>query len=73
MEKPLQDKSFKFALRVVKLVKHLQNEKKEWLLSKQLLRSGTAVGALVREAEQGESRADFIGEAGKTPYALDRG
>ncbi|MGO1752104.1 MAG: four helix bundle protein [Psychroflexus sp.] len=56
----IRDKSFAFALRIVKLFQYLQSEKKEYVLSKQLLRSGTAVGALVREAEHAESRADFI-------------
>jgi len=59
-EGALRNKSFKFALRVIKLHRHLCDEKREYVLSKQLLRSGTAVGALVREAEQAESRADFI-------------
>ena len=45
------DKSFALALRIVKLAKHLNKEKKEYVLSKQVLRSGTAVGALIREAE----------------------
>ena len=58
-ERVVRDKSFAFALRVVKLFQHLTAEKKEFVLSKQLLRSGTAIGALVREAEQAESRADF--------------
>ena len=56
----VKDKSFAFAVRVVNLYKYLTEEKKEFVLSKQLLRSGTAVGALVREAEHGESRADFV-------------
>ena len=55
-----REKSFAFALRVVKLWKLLGDERREWVLSKQLLRSGTAVGALVREAEHAESKADFI-------------
>ena len=61
MKRPniIKDKSFAFALRIVKLNKFLI-EKKEFVLSKQLLRSGTAVGALVREAEHAESSADFI-------------
>jgi len=58
-ENVIKEKSFDFALRIVKLYKYLQ-EKKEFVLSKQLLRSGTAVGALVREAEQAESKKDFI-------------
>ncbi|MEA2104885.1 MAG: four helix bundle protein [Candidatus Cloacimonadota bacterium] len=55
----IRDKSFIFALRIVKLYKFLV-DKKEFVLSKQLLRSGTAIGALVREAEHAESKADFI-------------
>ena len=56
----LKDKSFQFAIRIVNLYKYLAGEKKEYVLSKQLLRSGTAIGALQREAEQAESKADFI-------------
>ena len=58
-ENVVKQKSFDFALRVVKLFKHLQG-KKEFILSKQLLRSGTAVGAMVREAEFAESKDDFV-------------
>ena len=53
-------KSFNFALRIVKLYQFLSSEKKEFVLSKQLLRSGTAIGALVREAEQAESKPDLF-------------
>lgn len=56
----VRDKSFLFALRVVKLAKHLQDKKKEFVLSKQVLRSGTAIGALVREAGHAQSKADFV-------------
>lgn len=56
----LKDKSYKFAIEIVKLSKFLMFEKKEYILSKQLLRSGTAIGALIREAEFGQSKADFI-------------
>src|SRR4030095_11285504 len=59
-ENPVREKSFAFALRVVKLAKYLENGKKEFVLSRQVLRSGTAIGALVREAEHAESKADFI-------------
>ena len=75
---PLWTKSFAFALRVVKLAKYLQEEKREFVLSKQVLRSGTAIGALVREAEHAQSKADFISkmsialkEANETDYWLD--
>ncbi|MCK5456950.1 MAG: four helix bundle protein [Melioribacteraceae bacterium] len=56
----LRDKSYSFAVRIVNLFKFLQNEKKEYILSKQLMRSGTSVGALVREAEFADGKADFI-------------
>jgi len=56
----LKDKSFQFALEIIKIYKQLSVEKKEFVLSKQLLRSGTAIGALVREANNAESKMDFI-------------
>ena len=59
-ENVIKTKSFAFAIRIVKLFQFLQSDKKEYVLSKQLLRSGTAVGALYREAEQAESKKDFI-------------
>jgi four helix bundle protein len=75
---PIYSKSFAFAVRVVKMARWLQAEQREFVLSKQILRSGTAVGALVREAEHGESRADFchkmniaLKEANETLYWLD--
>ncbi|MCA9095003.1 MAG: four helix bundle protein, partial [Planctomycetaceae bacterium] len=60
MPNPVETKSFAFAVRIVNLHQYLSREHKEYVLSKQLLRSGTAVGALVREALQAESRPDFI-------------
>jgi len=59
-ENALRDKSFLFALRVIKCYQFLQVEQKEFVLSKQLLRSGTSIGANVREAEQAQSKPDFI-------------
>lgn len=56
----IKDKSYSLALRIVKLYQYLSTEKREFVLSKQLLRSGTSVGAMVREAEHAESKADFI-------------
>lgn len=56
----LEQKSFQFAIRIVNLCKHLRNTKKEYTLSKQLLRSGTSIGANVAEARQAQSKADFI-------------
>ncbi len=60
MEQTAENKSFHFAVRVVKLCKHLCGTKKEYTLSKQLLRSGTSIGANIAEAQQAQSRADFI-------------
>lgn len=56
----IKDKSFELAIEVVRLYRFLSESKKEFVMSKQLLRSGTAIGALVREAEHAESKADFI-------------
>jgi len=75
---PLRDKSFQMALRIVKLCKYLREVKKEYILSKQLLRSGTNPGAMVREAANAESGMDFIHklavgqkETGETQYWLE--
>ena len=57
-ESVLRSKSYSFAVRIVRLSQFLVNEHKEYVLSRQVLRSGTAVGALIREAEYGISRAD---------------
>jgi four helix bundle protein len=77
-ESILKSKSYTFALRIIKAYRFLTQEQKEFILSKQLLRSGTAVGALVREAEYSESSSDFIHklaialkEANETQYWLD--
>lgn len=59
-ENILLDKSFAFAVRTVKAYKYLVEEKKEFVLSKQFLRSGTSIGANVEEAIGGQSRPDFI-------------
>ena len=56
----LVDKSFKFAVRIVKLYKYLCESKKEYTLSKQLLRSGTSIGANINEAQEAQSKNDFI-------------
>jgi four helix bundle protein len=71
------EKSYKFAIRIVKLYKFLVDEKKEYVLSKQLLRSGTAVGSLLKEAEHAQSKPDFLSkvnialkEANETDYWL---
>lgn len=59
-ENILQEKSYKFALRIVNLSEYLHEEKREFVLSKKILDSGTAIGVLVEEARQGENRADFL-------------
>jgi len=59
-ENVIKIKSFAFAIRIVKLYQYICDNKKEFVMSKQLLRSGTSVGALIRESEQAESRLDFI-------------
>lgn len=56
----LKDKSFSFAIRIINLYKYLSTHKNEYVLSKQLLRSRTAVGALIRESQNAESKADFV-------------
>ena len=73
----VQVKSYGFAIRVVRLYQHLSIQKKEFVLSKQLLRSGTGIGANVEEAIGGQSRADFVSkvaiaykEARETSYWL---
>src|SRR5271154_676299 len=66
----LKDKSFSFAIRVVRACK-LLIDTKEYILSKQLLRSGTAVGALIREAQNAESKADFIHKLGMAQKECD--
>ena len=73
----LDQKAVAFALRIIRAYKFLSGEKQEFVMSKQLLRSGTAMGALVREAEFAESRSDFIHklsialkEANETDYWL---
>jgi four helix bundle protein len=59
-ESPLKTKSFHSAIRITRLYKYISDHKKEYVLNKQLLRSGTAVGALIREAQNAESKQDFI-------------
>lgn len=56
----VKEKTFAFGKRIVRMCIYLENDKKEYVLSKQLKRSGTAPGALVRESEHAESRKDFI-------------
>jgi four helix bundle protein len=74
----LREKKLAFAIRIVKFNKFLKEEKKEYTLSKQILRSGTSIGALIRESENGSSLKDFIyklsialKEADETQYWLE--
>ena len=77
MDNAIEAKSFQFSVRIVKLCRYLLNEKKEFILSKQLLRAGTSVGANIAEAQQAQRRKDFVSklcialkEAGETDYWL---
>lgn len=77
IENILKEKSYAFATRIVNLCRYLCSEKKEFVLSKQILRSGTSIGAMIREAEFAQSRADLINkmsvalkEANETDYWL---
>jgi len=74
-ENILHQKSYSFAIRIVRLSQFLNNEKREFILSKQVLRSGTSIGALVKESQYAQSHADFINkltialkEANETQY-----
>ena len=73
-----REKTLAFAIRIVNLFKHLTDDKKEYVMSRQVLKSGTSIGANAREAENAESPADFIHklsisqkEAGETLYWLE--
>ena len=77
-ENTVAEKSKSFALRVIRLYQYLRAEKKEYVLARQVLRSGTSIGANVREALRGQSRADFyaklsiaLKEADETAYWLE--
>ena len=77
-ENVLKDKSFRFAIRIVKLAQFLKVDKREFIISKPIVRSGTSIGALLREAEYAESKADFVHklsialkETNETEYWLD--
>jgi four helix bundle protein len=59
-ENIIKSKSFTFAVKTVRIYQFLREQRKEFILSKQLLRSGTSVGAMIRESEHAESRKDFI-------------
>jgi four helix bundle protein len=63
-ENVVKNKSFEFAIQVVKIFQFLRDQKKEYTLSRQLLRSGTSVGAMIREAEYAETKNDFIHKMG---------
>ncbi len=74
----LHTKSYAFALRIIRMTRHLREQKQEYILSKQVIRSGTAIGALIRESEFAQSPADFMSklsialkEANETDYCLN--
>ena len=60
---PIEKRSYQFALLIVKAYKYLTGQRGEYVMSKQMLRSGTAIGAMMREAKFAQSRADFINKA----------
>ena len=73
----VREKSYAFALRIINAYKYISQEQREFVLSKQVLRSGTSIGALVKEAEHAQSLADFVNkmnvalkEANETEYWL---
>ena len=77
MKNIIENKSFDFAIRIVRLYKHLLKDKDSYVLAKQLLRCGTSIGANVSEAEKAQSKADFhskmtvaLKEANETHYWL---
>ena len=77
-DNPIESRSYQFALRIVKAYKYLTRQKEEYVLSKQMLRSGTSIGAMMREAKFAQSRADFINkvsialkEANETLYWIE--
>ena len=74
----IEKKSFVFAIEIIKLYKVLRENKKEYVLSKQVLRSGTSIGANIKEAVRGQSKKDFVSkmnialkEANETEYWLE--
>ena len=74
----IEKRSYLFALRIVKAYKYLTKQKDEYVLSKQMLRTGTSIGAMMREAKFAQSRADFVNkasialkEANETPYWIE--
>ena len=74
MDNAIQDKSFRFAVRIVNLCRYLQTQQKEYILSRQLLRCGTSIGANVAESQQAQSKPDFVSKlniALKESYETD--
>ena len=78
MDNAILEKSKAFAIRIIKLYRYLNEEKREYVLSKQLLRSGTSIGANCREASRAQSKADFLSklqialkEADESAYWLE--
>jgi len=67
----VREKSFAFSVQIVKLYKLLSEERKEFVMSKQLLRSGTSIGSNIREADNAESKADFIHKMGVAQKEID--
>ena len=78
MDNPLKQKSKEFAIKIIRLYQNLTNDKKEFVMSRQILKSGTSIGANIKEANEAQSKADFISkmsialkEASETEYWLE--
>ena len=78
MDNPLKWKSKEFAIKIIRLYQNLTNDKKEFVMSRQILKSGTSIGANIKEANEAQSKADFISkmsialkEASETEYWLE--
>ena len=63
LDNPIEKRAYQFALRIVNAYKYLTRQQSEYVLSKQMLRSGTSIGAMMREAKFAQSRADFVNKA----------
>jgi four helix bundle protein len=70
-ESLLRTKSFEFAIRIVNLYRHLSGSKKEYIIAKQVAKSGTSVGAMIREAQYGESKSDFVHKLAIAPKEIN--
>ena len=78
MNNPAKDKSLSLGVQIIKLARRIQKEEKEYIVSRQILKSGTSIGANIRESQNAQSKADFVSkltialkEADETQYWLE--